>query len=390
MLQKGFTLNTLTAPLRSFHVGISWSTSGAGGSGRVLESLSQNLPRESVWVEGAVLAPADVAARTEGRFRLLAPPDARVLRRLMSERTCLRAALTPRPDVLASHFAWLTIPILNQLRQQPFVMHFHGPWAEESRVQGANGSSTFFKRLLERSVYTRADRIVTLSSAFADLIVNQYGVDPSRVRIVPGAVDLSRFCLPQSKAAARTAMGWSTDRPVLVSVRRLVPRMGLENLIEAIDIARAKIPEIQLYLAGKGPLASKLHRLIENLQLHNHVALLGFVPEESLSRLYQAADLSIVPTVALEGFGLIAAESLATGTPALVTPIGGLPEVVANLSSSLVLRSSSSVDIADGIVSALSGRAAMPTPAECRTYAEAHFGAARMARQVAAVYREIC
>jgi glycosyltransferase involved in cell wall biosynthesis len=383
-------LSSQSAQLRSFHIGLSWSTSGAGGSGRVVESLSENLPRENVLVEGAVLAPADVAARTEGRFRLLAAPNQGLLTRFLSSRTCLRDALTPRPDVLASHFAFLTISILDQLRRQPFIVHFHGPWAEESRVQGASRPSALSKHLIERSVYTRADRIITLSSAFADLVVKQYGVDGSRIRIVPGAVDLNRFYLPPSKAAARAAWRWPVDRPVIVSVRRLVPRMGLENLIEAINIVRGRVPEIQLYVAGKGPLGTKLQRLIENLQLQNNVGLLGFVPEESLASVYQAADLSIVPTMALEGFGLVAVESLAAGTPALVTPIGGLPEVVAGLSSSLVFRSFSAADIADGILAALSGRVATPSPGECRAYAEHHFSATRMARQVADVYREIC
>jgi glycogen(starch) synthase len=386
----GLCLNSQRVPLRSFHVGISWSTSGAGGSGRVIESLSEYLPRENVSVEGAVIAPADVVARTEGRFRLLATPNEHFLKRLTSSRTCLRAALARRPDVLASHFALFTVPVLDQVRRQPFVMHFHGPWAEESRVQGASRPSTFLKRQVERAVYTRADRVITLSSAFADRAIEQYGVDRSRIRIVPGAVDLSRFCLPDSKAAARTAWQWPVNRPVIVSVRRLVPRMGLDNLIHAIDIVRRDIPDIQLYVAGKGVLAVQLQQLIENLQLQNNIALLGFVPEESLVRIYQAADLSIVPTLALEGFGLVAAESLATGTPALVTPIGGLPEVVAGLSPSLIFRSCSAEDIAGGILDALSGKAAIPSPADCRAYAELHFSAARMARQVAEVYREIC
>ncbi|MFL6303307.1 MAG: glycosyltransferase family 4 protein [Candidatus Sulfotelmatobacter sp.] len=379
-----------SAPLRSFHIGLSWSTSGAGGSGRVLESLSENLPRENVQVKGAVLAPADVAAMTEGHFQLLTAPDQGLLRRFLSSRASLRAALTPRPDLLASHFAFLTIPILDQLRRQPFVMHFHGPWAEESRVQGGSRPSVLSKRLIERSVYTRAERIITLSSAFAEVVVKQYGVDGSRVRIIPGAVDLNQFNLPLSKAAARAEWAWPIDRPVIVSVRRLVPRMGLENLIRAIEIVRHRVPEIQLYVAGKGPLGPKLQQLIDNLQLQNNVTLLGFVPENLLANVYQAADLSVVPTMALEGFGLVAVESLAAGTPALVTPIGGLPEVVAGLSSSLVFRSCSAADIADGIVSALSGTVAIPSSAECRTYAEDHFSAARMARQVADVYREIC
>jgi hypothetical protein len=67
-----------------------------------------------------------------------------------------------------------------------------------------------------------------------------------------------------------------------------------------------------------------------------------------------------------------------------------LPEVVAGLSPSLIFRSCSAADIAGGILDALSGKAAIPSPADCRAYAELHFSAARMARQVAEVYRETC
>ena len=64
----------------------------------------------------------------------------------------------------------------------------------------------------------------------------------------------------------------------------------------------------------------------------------------------------MVPTVALEGFGLITVESLSAGTPVLVTPVGGLPEAVAGLSQDLVLPSTGANAIADGIDGALSGR----------------------------------
>ena len=64
---------------------------------------------------------------------------------------------------------------------------------------------------------------------------------------------------------------------------------------------------------------------------------LGKVDEETLVRCYRAADVSVVPTLALEGFGLVVLESLACGTPAIVSDSGGLPEAVANLDRSLIV-----------------------------------------------------
>jgi glycosyltransferase involved in cell wall biosynthesis len=96
-------------------------------------------------------------------------------------------------------------------------------------------------------------------------------------------------------------------------------------------------PEVLLLIAGKGPLHDALSARIEDLGLQRHVRLLGYVPDADLALAYRAADLSVVPTVALEGFGLITVESLAAGTPVLVTPVGGLPETVQALAPNLIL-----------------------------------------------------
>jgi glycosyltransferase involved in cell wall biosynthesis len=129
--------------------------------------------------------------------------------------------------------------------------------------------------------------------------------------------------------------------------------------------------------------------MVEQRGLQNHVRFLGFVADEMLPHLYRAADLSVVPTRALEGFGLVAAESIAAGTPALVTPIGGLPEVVSGLSPNLIFASPEALDLAEGTVQALLGRVAMPSDIACRAYVQANFTSALMAERTAAVYREL-
>lgn len=377
--------------VRIFHTGLSWSTAGAGGSGRIIEILARSLPAEGIEVEGAVLAPADVALQTGGKFQLLVPPGASGVNRPLASRRTVRASLDRlRPQIFASHFALDTLPVLDLLGKRPFVMHFHGPWAEESRVQDGDGKLTVScKRLLERAVYRRADRIITLSEAFARILVDVYKIPRAKLRVVPGAVDLAQFHPPPSKQEARKQLQWPVDAPIFVAVRRLVPRMGLDNLIRALAVVRAEFPNVQLYIAGKGPLAASLQALVRSLKLEANVFLLGFVPEEQLLRMYQAADLNVVPTLALEGFGLAVAESLAAGTPTLVTPIGGLPEVIAELSPGLIARSPSAADLAVSLRNYLSGQMAVPDTRSCRMYAEANFGAELMARRTAAVYREL-
>ena len=147
----------------------------------------------------------------------------------------------------------------------------------------------------------------------------------------------------------------------MLAVRRLVRRMGLEDLIDAIGLLKHRHPDVLLLIAGKGKIGEELQQRIDAAGLQDNVKLLGFVPDNHLAALYRAATVSVVPTVALEGFGLITVESLASGTPVLVTPVGGLPEAVAGLSDDLVLPSTGADAIAEGSVARCRARSRCPT-----------------------------
>jgi glycosyltransferase involved in cell wall biosynthesis len=291
---------------------------------------------------------------------------------------------------MAAHFSLHALPVLDLVGPDlPLVFHFHGPWALESKVEGQGPLRTRLKALIERVVYGRAQRFIVLSAAFRDLLVESYDVSPESVHVVPGGVDVPRFDRPESPSAARRELGWPPDRPIILSVRRLVRRVGLESLVTAMTAVRKHRPEALLLMAGRGPLADALQAQIEAAGLEENVRLLGFVPDEALPLAYRAADLSIMPTRALEGFGLSAVESLAAGTPVLVTPVGGLPEVVRDLSEQLIVASESPAALADRITAVLSGDLDVPSTAACQQYARRRFAWPVIASQVNDVYQQV-
>jgi glycosyltransferase involved in cell wall biosynthesis len=166
--------------------------------------------------------------------------------------------------------------------------------------------------------------------------------------------------------------------------------MGLKRLIDAVDyLRRDRDPSILLLIAGKGPLQKELERHIHEKSLSNHVRLLGFVPDEDLPLQYRAANMSVVPTISLEGFGLITLESLASGTPVLVTPVGGMPEPIRPLSDNLVLSGTAAEDVAQGIGDALTGRRVLPTTDECISYVRRHFDWSVIAKRTSEVYADV-
>jgi len=376
--------------IRTLQIGMRWFGNGSGGLDRVFYDLANALPAQGVAVQGLVVQPADVAVETGGRIQAFADDGAGLPDRLLGVRRAVRHYLRSGDvDLVAGHFALYLAPVLDTLGDTPLVMHFHGPWAQESGFEGQRSGAVFAKKALERFVYRRADRFIVLSNAFADLLMCEYGVAHGRIRIVPGSVDLDRFTDRFSKDSARAALGWPAERPVLLSIRRLIARVGLDRLVDAMKAVKQAVPEVLLCIAGRGPLESALRKQIAEAGLEDNVRLLGFLPDDELPVAYRAADINIVPTAALEGFGLTAAEALAAGTPSMVTPVGGLPEVVSGLSPDLVFSSCKTDDLAAGLIAALRGDIALPSSARCRAYAETHFATSLSAQRTAAVYREL-
>jgi glycogen synthase len=386
VLEEKASESGISTPV-ALQVGIQY---GGGGEGRIISELYKFLPAAGFRVLGAVAEPDHVDALTEGKFVCFAPANAPKFDRFCNARRKLLQLLDEnRPSIVASHFALYTLPVYDKIASSRLVTHFHGPWGAESAQDGAGKLASSARMLLEKSLYLRSARVIVLSQAFARLATEQYGVKPTTIRVVPGSVDIERFNITASKAAARDRLGLPKDRPILLSVRRLVRRMGLLELIVALKSVVRRFPEVLLCIAGRGLLRRELEQRVAELGLTNHVLFLGFVDDNDLPYLYRAADLNVVPTVALEGFGLVAAESLAAGVPVMVTKVGGLPEVVAGLSSDLMFASPRSEDLADGLIEALLGHLRLPDSAACVAHARKHFSSQLMAERIAAVYREI-
>jgi glycosyltransferase involved in cell wall biosynthesis len=375
-----------------FQIGSGWFPHSKGGAENVFHNVWQGLPAAGFTVGGIVPGPPDLARRTGGAIDGF-DADASWPRRALAIRaaTAARFRADP-PDLVASHFALYALPILDRLARTPLVTHFHGPWALESRNEGAGALSVKVKRSIEALVYRRSDRLVVLSRAFADLLVEQHAVDRDRIRLVPGGVDCDRFDPPASRDAARRALGWDPGRPAILTVRRLVRRMGLDRLIDAMAILRngpAAARDAVLHIAGTGRERAALQARAAARGLENHVVFEGFVPDDRLPLAYRAADLTLIPTATLEGFGLVAVESLAAGTPVLATDVGGLPEIVSPLSQRMVLGGTDDRGIADAIGACLADPNLLPDQDACRRYARVNFDWSVITPRIAAVYHEL-
>jgi asparagine synthase (glutamine-hydrolysing) len=373
--------------LRTLQLGMEWFPERPGGLNRVYFELIRHLPEAGVAVHGLVAGTPNVADDSEGRVVAFAHSGASVMTRMLSARRQTSAAIGGDAGrLVVSHFALYAWPTLGALRERPFVVHFQGPWGLEGAAEGRTAITVAIKTAVERAVYRRATAFIVLSKPFGKILEERFGVASDRIHVIPGGVDAKRFAISESRAASRARLGWPADRKIVLAVRRLARRMGLDNLVAAIPKIVERVPNVLVLIAGTGEMATELTHRIRKLGVEDHVRLTGFIDERLLPQAYRAADLTVVPSVALEGFGLSVAESLAAGTPCLVTPVGGLPEAVEGLSKGLVLAGITPDQIAAGVGDALTGTLRLPGPEDCARFARENFDWSVIAERVRGVY----
>ncbi len=358
-------------------LGMGWFPYTAGGLSRYLHGLACELADQGSQVEvcGLGMPQEDSQFKSQNlTLTNLAEIDMPMIKRLLKVRSEFKKCNLASKNAINLHFALYGFPILNSLPSNvPVTCNFQGPWALESEQEGASPIVVWFKKQLERQVYQRCDRFIVLSKAFGEVLHQEYGISWDKINVIPGGLDTQAFAPVLTQSEARTQLGWKQDRKILFTPRRLVQRMGIDRLLNAMVEVRKVVPDVWLGIAGKGPLTAQLQQQIEDLGLQDHVELLGFVPDELLPVAYQAADITVVPSISWEGFGLILVESLACGTPAISTPIGGMPEILRPLDPNLVTDSIEVSAIADRLIQFLSGEMSLPTPDTCREYAIDHF-----------------
>ena len=192
------------------------------------------------------------------------------------------------------------------------------------------------RRWIERTVIRRCHHVIVLSEFMKRQVMASHGIAPESITVIPGAADPATFYPPHDRKEIRRELKLPESCTILFTVRNLVPRMGLEHLLDAMAMLGDERRNLLLLIGGEGQLRSRLEELIHSKGLQDSVQLLGFVPEEQLAKYYQASDLVVMPTQQLEGFGLVTVEAMACGTPVMGTPVGAIPEVLSTVDSLLV------------------------------------------------------
>jgi glycosyltransferase involved in cell wall biosynthesis len=281
-------------------------------------------------------------------------------------RTISKMVTKIEADVYEAH-AVSGYGFLNALKKlkisKPFIQTVHGVLADEYIQSSKSVSpsikmklSNFFMRQLgniEKDAARKATLIVTVSRYSAQKIVELYGVDAKKIRVVPNGVDLQRFKPTEDCSEVKDIIGGDSG-PVILFVGNLIPRKGLHFLIEAAKHVLTEFKDAKFVVAGDGPLRNHLIGYTKEQGVSGNFVFLGDVPEDILPKLYNCADVFASPSIQ-EGLGITLLEAQATAKPVVAFNVTAITEVVKNKETGLLVKPDSH-ELASALLSLLSDK----------------------------------
>ncbi len=215
---------------------------------------------------------------------------------------------------------------LAKLCNKPFVLTQHNTFIDYNNV------FDHVERLNDLTVgkqnLNSADKIIAISNATKDYVL-RLGAKPSKVKVIYNGVDLARFRpIVGKREEMRKKLGIPQNAIVVLTVRRLVYKNGVDTLIDAANIAVKKNPRIVFLVVGKGPDMESVKLQAAQLGIETNFRLAGFVSDQDLPSYYNVADLFVLPSKSGEGLPLVALEAMASGLPVIATDVGGISEIL--------------------------------------------------------------
>lgn len=285
------------------------------------------------------------------------------------------------------------------------VASFHAPYHQEFETKylegrpsrESSGRLPIVPALLsgvlkwgDRRVLQGADAILVHSRFILNQVEALLRGKARRAHVIPAGVDLETFRPPERKEDLRDKLGIAAGVPLLFTVRRLVERMGIEDLIDACVLLTERNVPFQLVVGGEGPLREKLEERASNSSAKNRIRFLGRIPEDALPDWYGAGDLFVLPTRSLEGFGMVTLEALSCGVPVAATAVGATPEILEDLDGNLLMEGAGAQAMADHLARLLADPDGLKSLGrKARSLVEERYTWRRAAERTLQVYESI-
>ncbi len=204
-------------------------------------------------------------------------------------------------------------------------------------------------RAIKRAVLRASSRVSVVSEAMRNAVL-ALGIAPDKVAVIPMGVDLRERFTPDPRP--------TREQSQLLFVGRLVEKKGVGLLLQALPRVLQAFPNIQLTIAGGGPLEAELRRLAASLRISDHVDFKGMVSQSDLPALYRRATLFVAPFLVAEsgdqeGFGLVLVEAMGCGCPVICGDVPAVRDIVLDDNTGVLVNPRNPAALADAIMGLL-------------------------------------
>ena len=214
-----------------------------------------------------------------------------------------------------------------------------------------------FNRVLrsyEKKLMKRSDALIAVSKYTVDELTELYGIEEEKIHVIYNGVDINKFKPRPDRAKLRREFGLEEDKKIVLFVGRLYHRKGLEILLCSIPPVLQEFGDVKFAISGTGfkKKEESLRNLAKELDIEDHVAFLGYVPDEKLPDLYATSDIFVLPAI-YENFPFAILEAQATGLPVISTKVGGIPEFLVDNENGFLIDPGDSAQLTQRLLTLL-------------------------------------
>lgn len=254
-------------------------------------------------------------------------------------------------DVIHAH-DWLTAyagKTLKYAYNTPLVSTIHA--TEAGRNSGIRGETQKYINDTEWMLTYESSEVIVNSNYMKNELQRLFGLPYEKINVVPNGVNLNLFNNIEKDYDFRRKFAMDNEK-IILFIGRLVYEKGIQTLIAAMPKILANYHDSKLIIAGKGGMIDELRAQVNALGLGDKVYFTGYLAAKDVQKMYKCADISVFPST-YEPFGIVALEAMLSGTPVVVSDVGGLNEIVEHGVNGMKSYAGNPNSLADSILTLL-------------------------------------
>ena len=254
-------------------------------------------------------------------------------------------------DVIHAH-DWLVAYAAKTLKNSygtPIVATIHA--TEAGRNSGIHDETQRYINDTEWMLTYEASEVIVNSNYMKSELQRLFGLPFEKINVVPNGVNLNLYSGVERDYEFRRQYAADNEK-IILFVGRLVYEKGIQHLIAAMPKILEKYHDSKLVIAGKGGMIDELKAQVNAMGISNKVYFTGYLNSKQVVKMYKCADVAVFPST-YEPFGIVALEGMLSGTPVVVSDVGGLNEIVQHGENGMKSYAGNPNSLADSIVSLL-------------------------------------